>query len=389
LDFIDLIIHAYVALMLFIVYLVLHRASRAQSQPKREESQDVKEFVTSSPQLKQVLNDVERANDISDNSLQVVVNVKNQQQDLKVGVDKALVNIGGLEESLKSIEKSIQRFDRILLDPQAKGALGEQFVANQLSILPQDWVRQNVPFRNDTRVEFCVRSVDGRLIPIDSKWPATRLIDQLGQTTDKLERKKLESAIKNEVWRRAQDLHKYLDDDRTIGFGIAAVPDSVFALCSEVQPYLVKMNIVLISYSLLVPYILLLVKLFLSNAQGIQAMQISQIISSSIIEIEQIQEFIDTDLRKPLDTVKLQQTEFRSQNERLQAVNNKLIQIQNELNTVKDSLPTGISSLSDSEISSLPDDLKHRVGELRKTLIESKAKQNGQVPNEVNQKPVE
>lgn len=378
-DLVDLIIHIYVIVILFIAYLTLHRA---QSYGKRDTAGDTKDFVISSPQLKQALNDVDRANEISDNSLRLLVNLKEQ-------VIAAVTDIAGLKQSLNSIRESTQKFDRILFDPQAKGALGEKFVDDQLSVLPQDWIRHNVPFPNDTRVEFCILTFDKRLIPIDSKWPATRLLDQLGQTTDKVERIKIEKAIKAEVWKRGLEVTKYLDDDRTIGFGIAAVPDSVFALCSDVQPYLVKRNIVLISYSLLVPYILLLIKLFLSNAQGVQAMQISQILESALTEIAQIQEFIDTDLRKPLDTIKEQQSEYRLQNEQLQEANEKLTRIENELTALRAVLPKTVTTLINSEISSLPDELKHRVSELRKSLAEIRAKQNGDVTNNIDPKPVE
>lgn len=378
-DLVDLIIHAYVIVILFVAYLALHRA---QSYRKRDASGDTKEFVISSPQLKQALNDVDRANEISDNSLRLLVNLKEQ-------VNEVVTDIAGLKKSLNSIQESTQKFDRILFDPQAKGALGEKFVADQLSVLPQDWIRHNVPFPNGTRVEFCVLTFDKRLIPIDSKWPATRLLDRLGQTTDPAERTKLEKDIKTEVWKRGLEVTKYLDDGRTIGFGIAAVPDSVFALCSDVQPYLVKRNIVLISYSLLVPYILLLVKLFLSNAQGVQAMQISQILEGALIEIAQIQEFIDTDLRKPLDTIKEQQSEYRLQNERLQEANDKLTRIENELTALRDVLPQTVTTLINSEISSLPDELKHRVSELRKSLAEIRAKQNGHITNNIDPRPVE
>lgn len=378
-DLFDLIIHAYVIVILFIAYQALHRA---QPYRKRDTSSDTKGFVISSPQLKEALDDVGRANEISDNSLILLINLKEQ-------VTKAVTEIAHLKQSLNSVQQSTEKFDRILFDPQAKGALGEKFVADQLALLPQDWVRHDVPFPNGTRVEFCILTFDKRLIPIDSKWPATPLLDRLGQTTDKAERMRLEKAIKNEVWKRGLEVTKYLDDDRTIGFGIAAVPDSVFALCSDIQPYLVKRNIVLISYSLLVPYILLMVKLFLANAQGVRSMQISQILESALTEIAQIQEHIDTDLRKPLDTIKEQQSEYRSLNESLQEANDKLTKIQNELDALRERFPKSVTTLINSEISSIPNDLKHRVSELRKSLAESKAKQDGHVPNNTDLEPVE
>lgn len=344
--------------------------------------------IISSPQIQQLSKDDAKITD-SGNLLPLLLNVQQQQQTLKADIDKVLVNITGLEQSVKDIGASTQNLDRVITGAQSKGALGEQIIERNLSQLPNDWIRRNVPFRNDTRVEFCVCSPDGRLIPIDSKWAGTRLLDQIGQTSDKAERGKLETALKNEVWKRGLEVTKYLDDDRTIGFVIATVPDAVFDICLELQPYLVKRNIVLISYSLLVPYILILVKLFLSNAQGIQAMQISHILSSSIIEIEQIQEFIDTKLRRPLDTFKLQQTESHSQSERLEEVYQKLRRIQNDLEVMRISSPVGNNSLSNSEISSIPDELKHRVSELRNNLIESKSKQNQHIPNNSSQKPVE
>jgi hypothetical protein len=89
LDYVDLIIHVYVFLILLVAYLVLNRAYHDKPHSQRKESQDIKEFVTSIPQLKQVLNDVERANEISENSLELLVNAKNQQQNLKADVDRA------------------------------------------------------------------------------------------------------------------------------------------------------------------------------------------------------------------------------------------------------------------------------------------------------------
>lgn len=396
-DFIDLIIHAYVFVILFIAYLALHRA---ESYRKRDTTSDKKEFVISSPQLKQALDDADRANEISENVVRLLVDVKKQvneavtditdlKQSLNSVKESAETDVTSLKQLLSSVKESTDKFDRILFDPQAKGALGEKFVADQLSILPAGWVRRNVPFPNDTHVEFCVLTYDQRLIPIDSKWPGTRLLDLLGQTTNTEIRRRIKEALKAQVYKRGLEVTKYLDDDRTVGFGIAAVPDSVFALCVDVQPHLAKKRIVLVSYSLLVPYILLLVKLFLADAQGVRAMQISQILESALAEIAEVQELIDTDLRKPLDIIKQQQSDYHSLNESLQEANGKIAKIQNELDSLSERFPKSVATLANSDISSIPNDLKHRVSELRKSLAETKAKQNGHVPPNMDPEHVE
>jgi DNA recombination protein RmuC len=255
-----------------------------------------------------------------------------------------------------------------------------------LAQLPQDWVARNVRFPDDKIVEFALRAPNGRLIPIDSKWTATELLDQLGQTTDEAQQDILIRRVRSEVFSHAREVLKYLDNHRTMGFCIAAVPDPVFQLCSSIQPRLVVANIVLISYSLLVPYILLIVKIFWSSAQSVQALQISHILSRSLIQIEQLQQLIDTDVRSPLNTVKEQHD---LHNEQLQAVLTQLSQIQSDLNALQTSLPKGMDPLTNTKIASIPGTLKHHLAQLRDGLFEGAIDQNGQAPNEVDQKPIE
>ena len=177
---------------------------------------------------------------------------------------------------------------------------------------------------------------------------------------------------------RAKEVLKYLDKHRTIGFCIAAVPDPVFEHCLEIQPLLVKSNIVLISYSLLVPYILILVKLFLSNAQATQALQVSHVLTRSLLHIEQIQQTIDTQVRRPLDEVRLQQTQYLSYNQQLQTMYTKLHQVQNELDQMQRSMPSAINTLSNTDMASIPNTLQHQLAQLRESILDITSHNNGQ-----------
>jgi len=371
-----ILILAIFAILMLVIASQSDYSSHAHSNVKPEELRGAKKNVASSPQFRK---GIVREDDIGNLPL-FLLKLQEQQQGLKVEVDKELASIAGLEQSLNSIMTVAQRLDRVISGAQSKGALGEQIIGQQLALLPPEWIARNEKFADGKIVEFCLRAPNGQLVPIDSKWTATELLDQLGQTTDKAQRDVLIRRVKSEVYNRAKEVLKYLDKHRTMGFCIAAVPDPVFEYCLDVQPRLVAANIVLISYSLLVPYLLLIVKLFWSSAQSAQALQISHVLNRSILQIGQIQQDIDTQVRGPLDVVKLQQSQYLSHNQQLQAAYTKLNQIQNELNAMQNLIPNGVSALPHAKIASIPDTLQHRLTQVREDLFEGIAKHNGHNP---------
>lgn len=367
-------------IILFLVYLLF----LIRQDANHDEPQKIAQPDSSSPRFQQLLKGSKKMTD-SGNLLPLLLDLQQQQHGLKVDVDKALTTIAGLNQSLKPISELTQRLDRILSGAQSKGAFGEQIIGERLSQLPPEWVARNEKFADGKVVEFCLRAPNGQLIPIDSKWTATELLDQLGQTADKEQRDAIVKQIRSEVVKRAQEVLKYRDVNRTMGFCIAAVPDPVFEHCLDIQPRLVAANIVLISYSLLVPYILLIVKLFWSNAQSAQALQIAHVLNRSILQIGQIQQEIDTQVRGPLDAVKLQQSQYIEYNQQLQTAYAKLSQIQNDLNAVQSLIPNSISTLPHDQIAAIPDTLQHRLTQVRKDLFEGAPRQDSSTRNETNQ----
>jgi len=169
-----------------------------------------------------------------------------------------LLELRGLYEQVQKFEystaESVTQLQRIFASSQSLGAFGEYLVAEQLKFLPPEWIARNVPFPNDTKVEFALRTPIGKLIPIDSKFVATERLKRLDVTYDLKERTELVKKIQLETFVRAKEVLKYRDDHRTIGFCIVAVPDRAFECSHKLQPLLAKQNIALISYSLLVPY---------------------------------------------------------------------------------------------------------------------------------------
>jgi DNA recombination protein RmuC len=164
--------------------------------------------------------------------------------------------------------KSIGRLENIIAGTQTKGAAGENVVELILSKLPAEW--QDPDFAVEgKRVEFALRLPNGLVLPIDSKWTATGLLEQFAAAEDPGERQRLKSQIESAVLSRTREVRKYIDPNRTVSFAVAAVPDAIYDLCAGVRAEVFRLNVVLVSYSMLVPYLLLVFQTILRTCQSI------------------------------------------------------------------------------------------------------------------------
>lgn len=278
-----------------------------------------------------------------------------------------------LEERLQTVLNLTIKHERKLTGIQAKGALGEQIVAEKLFDLPHSWYARDVPFPNGAKVEFALRTPDKRWIPIDSQFTSTELVEKLEQTTDQSQRNSLKIQIQREVRSYARSAEKYIDTGSTLGFCIVAVPTSVFEVCLEMQAELISQNIVLISYNLLTPYILLLVDLFLKNTHSTDTLEISHVLNRSTSQIELIQKYINSKVRPPLDTVKLQQSQYGLHSQRLHEIYTKLNEVQTELDAVRNM----VNPIPNEDISSITQILQSALNKVKKDILEVIARQNG------------
>jgi DNA recombination protein RmuC len=84
-----------------------------------------------------------------------------------------------------------------------------------------------------------------------------------------------------------------LDPNLTSSFGIAAVPDAVFDLCSQVQVYIMKLDVVLISYSMFIPYLLLVFQTILENSKEVDYQQLEIYLQSTRTYLDALQNELD------------------------------------------------------------------------------------------------
>jgi DNA recombination protein RmuC len=190
------------------------------------------------------------------------------------------------------VAESVRRLETIIAGTQSKGAAGENILDVVFAHLPLEWQVRNFTVGNKT-VEFALRLPNNLVLPIDSKWPATDLLEQFAACDDLAERLRLKAQIETVVLAKAREVRKYLDPGRTLGFGVAAVPDAVYDLCSSVQCDCFELNVVLIAYSMFVPYLLLVFQTVLRTSQDIDLEKLDAYLRTAEDSIRFVQEELE------------------------------------------------------------------------------------------------
>lgn len=188
--------------------------------------------------------------------------------------------------------ESIRRLETVIAGTQTKGAAGENILEIVFAKLPADWQVRN--FRvGDKAVEFGLRLPNNLVLPIDSKWAATNLLEQFVACDDLNEQQKLKAQIESAVLERAKEVRKYIDPNLTVNFGVAAVPDAIYDVCCGIQADVFQLNVVLVSYSMFLPYLLLVFQTILKTSQNIDLQKLDAYLQSAQANIKELQEELE------------------------------------------------------------------------------------------------
>lgn len=183
-----------------------------------------------------------------------------------------LTEIQTLAKARRDVEdrsaESIRRLEAIIAGTQSKGAAGENILEAAFARLPPEWRVRDFRVGNKV-VEFGLRLPNNLVLPIDSKWAATDLLEAFVGCDDPVEQTRLKGQIESVVLGKAREVQKYLDPSLTVSFGVAAVPDAIYDLCGGAHAEALQLNVVLISYSMFLPYLLLVFQTTLKTSQNI------------------------------------------------------------------------------------------------------------------------
>ncbi|HEX3629142.1 MAG TPA: DNA recombination protein RmuC [Candidatus Dormibacteraeota bacterium] len=165
------------------------------------------------------------------------------------------------------VQASARRIETVLLGSRTRGAAGENILQDAFRQFPAEMIDMN--FRvNGKVVEYALILANGKRLPIDSKWPSPELIDQLADGEPGKE-----AAAGQEIERtlrlKIREVRQYIDPAATLAFAVAAVPDPVFNACRRAHLEAYRDGVILMPYSMTIPYLLALFRLHLQYARSI------------------------------------------------------------------------------------------------------------------------
>lgn len=137
-------------------------------------------------------------------------------------------HFGRMEEATKRIfevGKDISGLHDILRAPKLRGNLGEFFLNDILSqYLPHDKYEMPYTFRSGEKVDAAVHLADGKIVPIDAKFPLENFRKMIESDSDE-DKKKMRKNFLSDVKKRIDEIARYIvPDEGTMDFALLYIP---------------------------------------------------------------------------------------------------------------------------------------------------------------------
>lgn len=232
-------------------------------------------------------------------------------------VDEAVASLtslsGAFVERRRLEEQAVDalaRVERLVAGSHARGRSGENLLAAALAEFPPEMLVRD--FTLGGRVcEFAFRMPDGKLLPVDSKWPASDLVSDLA-TAEGPALEEIRRRIEKAVCLRVGEVAAYLDPALTVPMAVAAVPDAVFACCRKAHAVAHQSRVLIVSYSLAVPLLLGMWNLYRTYAGDLDDAQLHERVHEIAVILGQLGARVEGQLSRGLKMASNAAAEMRS-----------------------------------------------------------------------------
>lgn len=199
-------------------------------------------------------------------------------------------------EERKSLEqelrKSSRRIEAVIAGSRARGQAGENILEEAFREFPPHIVETNLKVKGHV-VEYALVLADGKRVPIDSKWTTPELIESLDVETDETRRQEIIAQVEQTLRAKVKEVTKYIDPAVTVSWAIAAVPDSVFAVCRRSHLDAFRDQVVVMPFSLTIIYLLTLYQLHLQYCRSVDAEKVEAYLNQMEASLERLDEELE------------------------------------------------------------------------------------------------
>jgi DNA recombination protein RmuC len=229
---------------------------------------------------------------LADGLVQSTQLIQSQLEQAKSDLTKLQANAEARQDVEQQIAGSVRRLETVIAGTQSKGSAGESILEAAFAKLPVEWQVRNFSV-NGKSVEFGLRLPNNLVLPIDSKWTATNLLEQFAASKTVVEQQKLRKEIEKAVLQKAKEVQKYVDPNVTVSFGLAVVPDAVYELCFGTQVEVFQLNVVLVSYSMFIPYLLLVFQTTFKMGRNLDLQKLESYLQTAQTSINTLKDELD------------------------------------------------------------------------------------------------
>ncbi|MGI8426967.1 MAG: DNA recombination protein RmuC [Actinomycetota bacterium] len=228
------------------------------------------------------------------------------QRSLSLSVERTaagLNTIAGALEARRALEEqstqAVARIERSLAGSYSKGRMGENLLAAALSEFPPEMLERD--FTVGGRVcEFALRLADGKVMPIDSKWPACDLLEELEAAVDPKVKDQIRRRVEKAVELRIKDVGAYIDSSLTGPLAIMAVPDPIYACCRKVHDSARAAGVSILPYSTAVPLLLSIWNLHRAYGRDLDADKLLGSLNQVASDLTAVSSFVEGQLCRGL-----------------------------------------------------------------------------------------
>lgn len=216
---------------------------------------------------------------------------------MRMEVRSVRAEMDGRRRLEDEMHTATRRIESLLAGSKSRGDAGEAILAEAFRLLPPGMIEYNFKVHGKP-VEFALRLHNGKRLPIDSKWAAAEELARMGEETDEARREQYRAIVERWVTKKAREAAKYIDPATTVDFAIAALPDAAYGACKTAHADAFASRVVLMPYSMAVPYLLALFNLHLQYARSINLETLDHCLTEIERQVSEIEKLLENSVSR-------------------------------------------------------------------------------------------